>query len=121
VTATQMSPMAFVPSGVIAVEAKVNERFDDLISIWTNKEVAKNPRSPPHREEVINRYAKAFCVERGQLSNIRYQLLQRTLCAALTRRFKGDDRDAPASLNDRQPCTAETFDPNKLDWRADAT
>jgi hypothetical protein len=76
--------MAFLPNGVIAVEAKVNERFDDLISIWINKEAVKNPRSPPHREDVINRYAKVFCVERERLSNIRYQLLQRTLCAALT-------------------------------------
>jgi Domain of unknown function (DUF6946) len=76
--------MAFVPNGVIAVEAKVNERFDDLVSAWIFKEEKKNAESPPHRTRVIQHYAEAFRVSSEQLLDIRYQLLQRTLCAALT-------------------------------------
>ena len=34
--------MAFVPSGVIAVEAKVDEVFDDLVSVSIMREAARN-------------------------------------------------------------------------------
>ena len=34
--------MAFVPNGVIAVEAKVDEPFDDPVSTWIFKEEKKN-------------------------------------------------------------------------------
>lgn len=75
--------MAFVPNGVIAVQAKVDERFDDLVSAWTFKEEERNSRSPPHRTEVIQGYAKTFGVRSIHLLDVRYQLLHRTLCAAL--------------------------------------
>ncbi|SED40675.1 hypothetical protein SAMN05444161_3138 [Rhizobiales bacterium GAS191] len=81
--------MAFLPNGIIAVEAKVNEPFDDLVSVWIEREAGKNKRSPPHRRKVINRYASEFGVEPEQLSEIRYQLLQRTLSAALTALAQG--------------------------------
>src|SRR5262249_3728809 len=81
--------MAFVPKGVIAVEAKVNEPFDDLVSAWIFREEKNNAQSPPHRTRVIQRYAKAFGVNSERLLNIRYQLLQRTLCAALTAQSQG--------------------------------
>lgn len=76
--------MAFVPNGVVAVEAKVNEPFDDLVSSWIFRDEKKNFDSPPHRTTVVQQYAKAFGVKSEQLLNIRYQLLQRTLSAALT-------------------------------------
>jgi hypothetical protein len=76
--------MAFVPDGVIAVEAKVNERFDDVVAEWIFKEEEKNERSPPHRIRVVQRYARGFGLRSVELLDIRYQLLQRTLCAALT-------------------------------------
>ena len=46
----------------------------------------KNSR--PHRSNVIKKYAQAFGVEPEQLSQIGYQLLQRTLSAALTARVE---------------------------------
>jgi hypothetical protein len=81
--------MAFVPNGVIAVEAKVDEPFDDPVSTWIFKEQTKNPESPPHRTKVIQRYATALGVKSEQLLKVRYQLLQRTLCAALTAQAQG--------------------------------
>jgi hypothetical protein len=81
--------MAFLPDCIVAVEAKVDEPFDDLVSVWITREAKRNENSPPHRSNVIKRYAKALGVEPGQLSQIRYQLLQRTLSAALTARFEG--------------------------------
>jgi hypothetical protein len=79
--------MAFVPGGVIAVEAKLNEPFDHLVSDWITLDAVKNARSPPHRMEVVRRYAVALGVDPERLLEIRYQLLQRTLCAALTAGF----------------------------------
>lgn len=76
--------MAFVPAGVVAVEAKVDEPFGDLVSTWIFEEEKEKPRSPPHRTRVIQRYAKAFNVRSVHLLGIRYQLLHRTLCAVLT-------------------------------------
>jgi hypothetical protein len=81
--------MAFVPNAVIAVEAKVDEPFDDLVSAWIFREEKKNAESPPHRTRVIQRYAKALGVSSRQLLDIRYQLLQRSLCAALTAQDSG--------------------------------
>jgi hypothetical protein len=75
--------MAFVPDGVVAVEAKVDEPFDNLVLDWICAEAANNDRSPPHRLEIVQRYAKAFNVPLRSLMDIRYQLLQGTLCAAL--------------------------------------
>ena len=76
--------MAFLPNGVIAVEAKSEESFDDLVSVWINRNERSNPASPPHRRKVVERYADAFGVQFDDLLKMRYQLLQRTLCAALT-------------------------------------
>jgi hypothetical protein len=78
--------MAFLPRGVIAVEAKVDEPFDDIVFVWIEREAKRNPRSPTHRSTVIQKYAKALRVRPESLMNIRYQLLQRTLCAAITAR-----------------------------------
>jgi hypothetical protein len=80
--------MAFSPDCVIAVEAKVIEPFDDLVSVWIDRN-AKNVRSPPHRKKTIERYAQAFGVAFDDLLHVRYQLLQRTLAAALTARSNG--------------------------------
>lgn len=79
--------MAFLPNCTIAVEAKVNEPFDDLVSVWIERD-AENTRSPPHRKRVIKRYAEAFGVAYNDLVGIRYQLLQRTLSAARTARSR---------------------------------
>jgi hypothetical protein len=75
--------MAFVPDGVIAVEAKVHEPFDEEVGCWIVKEEVKNPRSPLNRRRVVDRYARAFGVAPEVLLNLRYQLLHRTLSAAL--------------------------------------
>jgi hypothetical protein len=80
---------AFVPDGVIAVEAKVDETFDDLVSVWMKREAARNPRSPDHRRKVIQKYADSFKISEDALMNVRYQLLQRTLCAAIVARDAG--------------------------------
>jgi hypothetical protein len=80
--------MAFIPDGVIAVEAKVDEPFDDVVSDWIEREARRNPRSPPYRQGVIERYAKALTVDPESLLGVRYQLLQRTLCASIVARAK---------------------------------
>ena len=80
--------MAFIPSGLIAVEAKVDEPFDDLVSVWIEREAVRNPRSQPHRQKAIERYAAALKVEPENLLEIRYQLLQRTLCASIVARVR---------------------------------
>jgi hypothetical protein len=76
--------MAFIPDGLIAVEAKARETFDDHVQAWIDKKARENPRSPPHRRGVIDRYSRAFGINRDALLDLRYQLLQRTLAAALT-------------------------------------
>ena len=81
--------MAFIPDGVIAVEAKVNEPFDDVVSEWIERKATQNPRSPPHRRKVVQRYADALMVDAEHLLGIRYQLLQRALCASIVARAEG--------------------------------
>ena len=83
--------MAFLPDCIIAVEAKVDEPFDDLVSDWIIRD-DRNSKSPPHRRKIIERYAEALKVEVAELAGIRYQLLQRTLCAALTARSEGQSQ-----------------------------
>jgi len=73
-------------------EAKVNEPFDDIVSAWIFDKEMTNARSPPHRTKVIQRYARAFGKRSVQLLDIRYQLLQRTLRAALTAAEHGSSR-----------------------------
>jgi hypothetical protein len=68
---------------VVAVEAKACESFDEEVRNWVHKEEAKNPRSPSHRLGVVDQYAKALCVRADALMELRYQLLHRTLSAAL--------------------------------------
>jgi hypothetical protein len=106
--------MAFLSHSVIAVEAKMNEPFDNLVADWIEKEAGKNPASPPHRMGVIRRYAHALGVDLEGLLETRYQLLQRTLCAALTALSEGksqawmivqsfspvDGKDHQRNLND---------------------
>ena len=74
--------MAFVRDGVVAVEAKVNESFGNVVSEWIFEEEISNERSPPGRTKAILRYASAFGVRSPRLLGIRYQLLHRTLSAA---------------------------------------
>jgi hypothetical protein len=81
--------MAFIPGSVIAIEAKVNETFDRLVADWIEAEGRTNPNSPPHRRRTAVRYAEALGVPGEALAGIRYQLLQRTLGAALTARAAG--------------------------------
>lgn len=76
--------MAFIPNGLIAVEAKARENFDDLIAVWIDREKPENARSPAHRLAVVDRYSGAFQVPKELLMDLRYQLLHRTLAAALT-------------------------------------
>jgi hypothetical protein len=73
----------------LPVETKMKERFDDLISVWIEKNKQENPDSVRHRKSVVERYAEAFGVDYEALLNIRYQLLQRTLCVAITANDKG--------------------------------
>jgi hypothetical protein len=79
--------MAFVPEGVIAVEAKARESFDHEVHAW--EKAATNERSRVNRSSVIDRYAEALSIPREALLPIRYQLLHRTLSAALTARKYG--------------------------------
>jgi hypothetical protein len=81
--------MAFIPNGVIAVEAKVNEAFDDLLGDWIERDGKANPRSPDHRRKVVGQYAEGLGVKADDLLAIRYQLLQRTLGAARTAKAAG--------------------------------
>jgi hypothetical protein len=78
--------MVYVPNGVVAIEAKVDEPFGELVETWIFEEEQKNVRSPPHRTSVIQDYARAFQIRSPQLLHLRYQLLHRTLSAALTAR-----------------------------------
>lgn len=81
--------MAFVPDGVIAVEAKARETFDEPVSEWIVAGARKSPASPPHRRSVIEWYAGEFGVSAGALMDCRYQLLHRTLSAVLTAQEAG--------------------------------
>jgi hypothetical protein len=74
--------MAFIPNSVIAVEAKVDEPFDD-VSVWIDREAKRNPRSLPPRRKVTQRYAKALMIDPESLLGIRSYLLQRVLCASI--------------------------------------
>jgi hypothetical protein len=78
--------MAFISDDLIAYEGKARESFDEEVHNWIYKEAAKNPRSPPHKLRVIGQYAKAFGVRTDDLTGLRYQLLHRTLAAALVAR-----------------------------------
>jgi large subunit ribosomal protein L30 len=67
--------MAFTQGGIIAVEAKAREKFADKVREWA--------QDKPNRLNVVDRYAEAFKVARDDLMGLRYQLLHRTLSAAL--------------------------------------
>jgi hypothetical protein len=105
--------MAFVPDGVVAVEAKVNETFDKVVLEWIfeRENEQGGERSPPHRTGVILQYAKDFGVRSTQLLEIRYQLLSRTLCAALTANALGRSKawmvvqSFPCSAGAERDCT----------------
>jgi hypothetical protein len=62
--------MAFIPDGIIAVEGKGRETFDEEVRNWIYKEEAKNPRSPRHRLRVIEEYARTFGVQWETLTDI---------------------------------------------------
>lgn len=84
--------MAFIPNDLIAVEAKARETFGDLTDVWVRQKEQANPRSPPHRNSVIDRYSQALGISREALLPLRYQLLQRTLAAALAAKRSGRKR-----------------------------
>jgi hypothetical protein len=73
--------MAFVPGGIVAVEAKARETFGDEVLNWAS--------DIPHRLNVVDNYAEAFKVRRHDLMDLRYQLLHRTMAAALVARQYG--------------------------------
>jgi hypothetical protein len=81
--------MAFVPAGVVAVEAKVNEPFGEFVSEWISEKGADDSL---RRTGVIEKYAKALGVSWTKLLDIRYQLLHRMLSAARTARYRGAAR-----------------------------
>ena len=82
--------LAFSDDSIITVEAKCRETFDDEVRSWIFREEERNPRSPKYRLEVINdQYAPAFGVGKDDLLGLRYQLLHRTLAAALVARQCG--------------------------------
>jgi hypothetical protein len=78
--------MALVPNGAVAVEGKARETFGEYVWQWLSKEKRKDKPSPSHRMRQIERYAEAFRLKPNQLFEIRYQLLHRTLSAALAAR-----------------------------------
>jgi hypothetical protein len=84
--------MAFVPCGVIAVEAKAREGLGPLVFDWIVEKAAVNSASPPHRQSVVDRYAAGLGVSSKELMSCRYQLLHRTLSAALTAENAGASR-----------------------------
>jgi Domain of unknown function (DUF6946) len=81
--------MAFIPGDLIAVEAKARERLGSEVRDWVDQDKAKNPRSPPYRLKVVDRYARSLDVPRDALLGLRYQLLHRTLAAALVAKRNG--------------------------------
>jgi hypothetical protein len=81
--------MAFTPAAPVALEAKARESFDEEVRTWVYKEEEKNPRSPPHRLRVVDRYAKDLGVCADALMEVRYQLLHRSLAAALVALERG--------------------------------
>jgi hypothetical protein len=64
-------------------------RRPHVFSEWIEREAMQNPLSPPHRRKVIQRYADTLMVDAERLLGVRYQLLQRTLCASMVARAKG--------------------------------
>lgn len=74
--------MAFTPKTVIAVEGKVREELGKRVRDWL---VERGEGTPSHanRLKAIGRYADAFGLSRKSLYTVRYQLLYRTLSAAL--------------------------------------
>jgi hypothetical protein len=64
-------------------------RRPHVFSEWIEREAMQNPLSPPHRRKVIQRYADTLMVDAERLFGVRYQLLQRALCASMVARAKG--------------------------------
>jgi hypothetical protein len=73
--------MAFMPSAIITVEGKARETFDTEVRNWAG--------DMPNRLDVVDRYAASFNLRRDDLMGLRYQLLHRTLSAALVARKYG--------------------------------
>jgi hypothetical protein len=107
--------MAFVPCGVIAVEAKALETFDKVVAEWIVADERKDPTSPPRRRGIIDRYAGAFGVCSSALMECRYQLLHRTLAAALTARDAGASR-AWRIVQSFAPSDAKEHHRNRADF-----
>lgn len=72
------------------MEGKARETFDVLVCEWMTK--GESDLSREIRQEAIRRYVRAFGVEKTLLFDIRYQLLHRTLAAALASRVVGAKR-----------------------------
>jgi large subunit ribosomal protein L30 len=70
--------LAVTPTTIVAVEAKVRESFGDEVLNWA--------ADMPNRLAVITQYAETFNVGEDKLIRLRYQLLHRTLSAALIAR-----------------------------------
>ena len=59
------------------------EPFDELVSTWIFREETTNDESPPSSDKGDPTLWEGAGVKSEQLLKIRYQLLQRTLCASL--------------------------------------
>jgi hypothetical protein len=81
--------MAFVPDGVIAVEAKARESFNEKVGIWIQEEEISDPASVERRRRVADCYARALSIGTDRILSLRYQLLHRALSAAKTARAAG--------------------------------
>jgi len=107
--------MAFIPGDLIAVEAKARERFGDEVRDWIDQNEAKNPRSPPYRLKVVDRYARTLGVRRDALLGSRYQLLHRTLAAALVAKQYGR-RKARMIVQSFAPSECDEHARNRADF-----
>jgi hypothetical protein len=83
---SQTDVMAFAADDVIAVEGKCREPFGEIVSGWIERQAQDNPRSAENRRRAIHRYGEALGTTFEHLCTVHYQLLHRTLSAALVAR-----------------------------------
>jgi hypothetical protein len=103
--------MVFRRECVIAIEAKVDEDFDLTVGVWIDKR--KTASSAANRREATKRYASSFGVPIERVYELRYQLLHRSLSAALAARNHGADE---AWMIVQSFCRDHTSNTNKADF-----
>jgi hypothetical protein len=99
--------MAFTPSAVIAVEAKARETFDTEVRIWAG--------DMANRLDFVDRYAGAFRLRRDDLMGLRYQLVHRTVSAALVAREYGR-KSAWMIVHSFAPLDCKEHERNRADF-----